>query len=133
MISPRSDRAKYRALADDLKRQIESGELAPGALLPSEAALEQETGMSRITIRQAIKHLRRQGLVETVRGSGTTVREPRPAPRLGRSRYLADADPHSSENSFTGEQRISGADRTLDRDYRVAPADERQAELLGIE
>ncbi|MGH3750939.1 MAG: GntR family transcriptional regulator, partial [Micromonosporaceae bacterium] len=120
------------ALAAELKRRIESGELPPGALLPTETDLERETGHSRTTVRDAIKDLKRQGLVVTVQGRGTSVRERRPPQRRTMSRYLADADPKGSQVAFTGEQRISGSDSTVDRDYLVVPANARHAELLDI-
>lgn len=68
----------YRQIAEDLRRQIESGELAPGAQLKSEVELREEYGqdgkeVSRNTVRDAIKLLVFRGLVETRRGQGTFV------------------------------------------------------------
>ncbi len=69
----------YRLIADDLRRQIESGELAPGAQLPSEVELREKYGTgqdskaSRNTIRDAVKVLVSRGLVETRPGQGTFV------------------------------------------------------------
>ena len=45
----------YRRIADDLRSQIESGMLAPGAQLPTESELMADYGTSRNTIREAIK------------------------------------------------------------------------------
>ena len=61
--------------ADFLRKQIESGELAPGALLPSESALIQRYGISRPMARKAVAILRNEGLVTTEQGIGTKVRE----------------------------------------------------------
>lgn len=44
---------KHRQIADDLRGQVNRGELAPGAQLPSEAELRQEYGASRTTVRAA--------------------------------------------------------------------------------
>ncbi len=66
-------RPRYRVLAEALSRQIASGELAPGAALPPERQLAEDFGVSRVTIRSAIKHLAREGLVDQRRGSGTYV------------------------------------------------------------
>jgi GntR family transcriptional regulator len=67
----------YRLIADDLRRQIESGQLAPGAQLISEVELREEYGQdgraSRNTVRDAIKLLVARGLVETRPGQGTFV------------------------------------------------------------
>ena len=63
----------YQQIADDLRRQIESGELAPGDQLPTEIELRDRFSSSRNTIRDAIKRLTSQGLVETRPGQGTFV------------------------------------------------------------
>jgi GntR family transcriptional regulator len=74
-IDPRSHTPVYVQLADLLREQIESGELAPGSALPSEARLTQEHGIGREAVRGAISLLRSEGLVNTVRGHGSYVRE----------------------------------------------------------
>ena len=61
----------YQQIADDLRTQIESGELAPGDQLPTEIELRDRFSSSRNTIRDAIKRLTSQGLVETRPGQGT--------------------------------------------------------------
>ena len=65
----------YRRIADDLRRQIESGELPRGAQLPTELELRDSYEASRNTIRDAIKWLITRGLVETRPGQGTFVIE----------------------------------------------------------
>jgi GntR family transcriptional repressor for pyruvate dehydrogenase complex len=61
-----------------LKAKIESGELAPGARLPSEAPLAQELNLSRLSLREAIRALTMAGVLEVRRGTGTFVTELRP-------------------------------------------------------
>jgi GntR family transcriptional regulator len=63
----------YQQIADDLKKQIESGTLKPGQQLPTEIHLRDQYNASRNTIRDAIKRLMSLGLVETRPGSGTYV------------------------------------------------------------
>ena len=65
----------YTQLADILREMIKSGELQPRSLLPSESYLQQEQGVSRGTVRMAISILRDEGLVVTISGRGTFVRE----------------------------------------------------------
>src|SRR4051812_28742507 len=55
--------------------QIVSGELPAGSQLPSEPALCEIFGVSRITMREAVKSLEEKGLVLARQGSGTTVTE----------------------------------------------------------
>ena len=65
--------AQYRRLADNLRRQIASGELAPGARLPSERELAEASAVSRTTVVSAYNLLRADSLIETRRGLGTWV------------------------------------------------------------
>lgn len=65
----------YRQIAEDLRRQIEDGELRPGAQLRTELELREKYNASRNTIRDAIKWLITRGLVETRPGQGTFVVE----------------------------------------------------------
>ena len=65
----------YRQIADDLRRQIETGELRPGEQLRTEIELRDLYSASRNTIRDAIKLLITRGLVETRPGQGTFVVE----------------------------------------------------------
>src|SRR5579863_1572331 len=51
-------------------------ELAPGASLASEASLARQYGVSRVTIREALKVLAGKGLVDLARGRRALVREP---------------------------------------------------------
>ena len=67
----------YRQIAEDLRAQIESGELRPGQQLRTEIELRDRYGASRNTVRDAIKWLTTLGLVETRPGQGTFVVEAR--------------------------------------------------------
>jgi DNA-binding GntR family transcriptional regulator len=66
-------------LADIIREQIQSGELAPGRVVPSETTLMQEHGLARGTVRKAIDALADEGLVNRVQGRGTFVRGQLPA------------------------------------------------------
>lgn len=63
----------YLQIRDDIVDQIRKSELPPGTRLPSEPEMTRAYGVGRPTVRQAIDALRREGLVATVRGSGTFV------------------------------------------------------------
>ena len=75
MIARDPDAAVYRQLARELRRQISSGELAPGQRLPSENTLIQRYGFARETVRRALRELRTEGLIVVRPGIGTWVRE----------------------------------------------------------
>jgi GntR family transcriptional regulator len=63
----------YLQIADDLRRQIESGTLKRGAKLSTESQLCERYDASRNTVREAIGRLTQSGLVETRPGKGTFV------------------------------------------------------------
>ncbi|WP_422736232.1 GntR family transcriptional regulator [Micromonospora sp. WMMD729] len=73
MPTPHYGQPRYRVIADQLRERIESGSIPPGALLPTESALTAEFRASRGTIRQAIAVLRKEGLVTTEHGRGTSA------------------------------------------------------------
>lgn len=64
----------YQQIMADLELKI--ADLAPGTRLPTEAALAQEYGVNRLTVREALAALSRRGLVASARGKGTFVRPP---------------------------------------------------------
>jgi DNA-binding transcriptional MocR family regulator len=64
----------YRRIAQELRQQIKSGHPGPGEQLPTELELGERYEASRNTVRDAIKWLTVNGLVETRPGQGTFVR-----------------------------------------------------------
>ena len=67
----------YYQLAEQIREQIESQELVPGSQLPSERDLADRYGISRMTARQALTYLVRQGRLIVRPGIGTFVAEPK--------------------------------------------------------
>jgi GntR family transcriptional regulator len=65
----------YYQIETILRQKILSGQFLPASLLPSEDALAEEYHVSRITIRQALSLLEKDGLVVRQRGKGTFVSE----------------------------------------------------------
>src|SRR5919108_1524174 len=69
----------YDVVAAELRRRILGGGLQPGDPLPSEGELIEELGVSRETVRVALRLLEAEGLVDTRRGrGGVRVRHPEP-------------------------------------------------------
>jgi GntR family transcriptional regulator len=62
--------------------QLIDAELSPGDAIPSERALVQRLGVSRVTVRQAIADLVETGALERVHGKGTYVTGPQVDSRL---------------------------------------------------
>jgi DNA-binding FadR family transcriptional regulator len=71
-------REKPQQIADELRALIVSGELAEGDSLGREPELVQRFGVSRPSLREALRILETEGLIRVVRGlrGGVVVREP---------------------------------------------------------
>lgn len=65
----------YQRVYALLKEQIQQGEFPVGSRLPPERLLAARLGVSRNTLRQALRLLREEGLVEPAQGSGVYVRD----------------------------------------------------------
>jgi GntR family transcriptional regulator len=68
----------HRQIAAWIMAAIESGELGPNKIIPSEKDIMDMTGVARTTARRAIAYLRDEGVVYTVAGRGTFVSNPSP-------------------------------------------------------
>src|SRR5215467_13130589 len=76
---PRVDAIRRNRLYEEVARQIEemiTQQMKPGDMLPPERQLAERFGVSRSSIRDAIRRLEHVGLVEPRQGAGTVVREP---------------------------------------------------------
>jgi DNA-binding GntR family transcriptional regulator len=65
---------RYRQIAAELRAAIETGQLTPGAVLPSESTLIARHQVSRSTVRHALALLESDGLIRTHPGAGRYVR-----------------------------------------------------------
>lgn len=74
MINKASSVPMYMQIAQDLQEAIRAGTIKAGMRLPSERELGETYEVSRITIRQAIALLEKNGLIYTAQGKGTYVR-----------------------------------------------------------
>ncbi|QIZ39031.1 TetR/AcrR family transcriptional regulator [Saccharopolyspora sp. ASAGF58] len=72
---------RYLNIADELRRRIEQGELAPGAKVPSTRRIAAEWGVAMATAAKALATLSQEGLVRGEPRSGTVVADRRPAPK----------------------------------------------------
>ena len=121
-----------RTIAEEIRSQIESGELQPGEQLPSERELASTYGTARNTAREAMRILADAGLVITDHGRGTFVRPRTPLIRLGNDRY----SPRHRETGLSpfllecAKQGKTGRFEVLSIDRVRPPAD--VAERLGV-
>ena len=59
----RTNHTTYTIIQEDIKKQIFSGKLRPGDLLDSESKLCEKYGVSRETVRKALKQLVAEHLI----------------------------------------------------------------------
>ena len=73
-LKPLDTTARYRAVQDALRSYVIDNRMQPGDRLPAETALANRLGVSRNVVREAIKALEAQGLLEVRVGLGVFVK-----------------------------------------------------------
>ena len=101
---------------------MESGDLAAGALLPSESELSAAYGVSRVTVRKALELLRDEGLIDARQGFGWFVATERVRQSLGR---LGTIESQLGELGVGSERRVVG--------FRFVAAPPRARQVLGVD
>lgn len=118
MMKPlRDNRSLPAQLAEVLRARITSGEWAPGEQLPSEQALADEAGISRPTVRAALRQLASSGLVRVRQGAGTFVTARGPG-------VVAGLQELRSMSEIISEQRANSKVSYRLRELRAATAEE---------
>ncbi len=69
-MAVRRVRKAYEQVADQLRDLIVSGQLQRGERLPNETVLAREFGVSRATVREALRLLTAQSMIRTAKGAG---------------------------------------------------------------
>jgi GntR family transcriptional regulator len=113
---------RYRAIADELRSRIDRGELAAGALLPSESELTAAYDASRVTVRKALDILRDEGLVDSRQGFGWFVASDPLRQSLGR---LGTIEAQLGDLGVSSERRVVG--------FRFTAAPPRVRQVLGVD
>ncbi|MEU7605159.1 TetR/AcrR family transcriptional regulator C-terminal domain-containing protein [Streptomyces sp. NPDC041003] len=67
---------RYSQIVAELRRRIETGELAPGDRVPSTREITRQWGVAMATATKVLSELRREGMVRAVPGVGTVVAAP---------------------------------------------------------
>ena len=93
-LDPDDPRPPYQQVANDLRAAILTRRLAPGEKLPSGPELARHYGVARMTVQQAVRLLRDDGLIVSRQGSGVFVR--------ARTERPVGLRPHV-EQAFTAE------------------------------
>lgn len=109
-------KANWKTIESELRARILSGEFAPGARMPSDAALAEEWKVSRPTAHRALAELQRLGLVVRNRGAGTIVAEQNRS-KTGRVALVFDLV--ARQFSFPHSDMITGIQEGLGDDYNL--------------
>jgi GntR family transcriptional regulator len=117
--APHASAPRYQQLADSLQRDIEGGKYKVGAMLPPELELCEQHGVSRHTVREAIRRLVDMGLLGRRQGIGTHVKA-----RSGRGRFVASLGSIADLFNYTQRTRLKLIEE------RVITADGKLAEML---
>lgn len=123
IINRRSPLPLYIQLKDILLQELDEGLYPPGSIFPPEMMLVDQYGLSRATVRQAIKDLEHEGYISRIQGKGTIVIREKSSLKRGLSQLT----------SFTEDMKAHGYEtETKILTYEVTAAPYRIAELLQI-
>lgn len=111
-----SPQPMYAQIKDELRSRILDGRYTPHERLPSESELMALFSVSRITVRQALGDLQREGLLFKIHGKGTYVSKPKTFQELGQLEGFAEA---MGKRGFETYNRVI-AQRTVKADRQVA-------------
>lgn len=120
-------------VADDLRRSIATGEMAPGAALPTEKELMARYGVSRNTVRNALSALENEGLITSSQGRGRQVRKREPVwIYASRSESRARRRP-SGVDSWVDDMRNQNREARTDIEVTVVHAPVEVSERLNLD
>jgi DNA-binding transcriptional regulator YhcF (GntR family) len=117
-LDPDDPRPPYQQVANALRAAILTRKFQPGDKLPSGPQLAERYGVARMTVQQAVRVLRDEGLIVSRQGSGVFVRERTERP-VGLRPHLERAfeEPHVSVDfaGFSGETLNGAMAEPLDK------------------
>jgi GntR family transcriptional regulator len=119
-------------IADDLRARIERNELVAGQQLPTLDELAAHHRCSLAAVRKAIDLLKQQGLIVTIQGRGTFVRDRPKARRHGIERYSRSRWASGTAVLIAEAEQQGLAARQVIRELAEVPAPDVVAKQLGI-
>ncbi|WP_069817385.1 TetR/AcrR family transcriptional regulator C-terminal domain-containing protein [Streptomyces sp. TP-A0874] len=120
----RTGGSRYVEIVAELRRRIETGELAPGDRVPSTREITRRWGVAMATATKVLTELRHQGLVRAVPGVGTVVAAAPAAPERPRaSAARTRVQPAPTAARRAGREQTLGVERIVASAVAVADAE----------
>src|SRR5882672_2573111 len=115
----------HSQIREIIRRRVLDGTYAPHSQMPSESQMMEAFSVSRITIRQALGDLQKEGLVFKVPGKGSFVAKPKAFQNLSRLEGFGEAMGPSGYETFSQvlSMRQVGASDVVARRLQVAAGD----------
>ncbi|MER7468226.1 TetR/AcrR family transcriptional regulator C-terminal domain-containing protein [Streptomyces sp. NPDC097981] len=128
--------SRYSQIVAELRRRIETGELAPGDRVPSTRQITKQWGVAMATATKVLTELRREGMVRAVPGVGTVVaaagRPVRAARPPAAARPDGSSDASSVQAALTLGRIVAAAVTVADEEGLAAVSMRRVAAELGV-
>lgn len=112
----------YTQIKEILRTRILDGTYKSHEQMPSESELTLSFGVSRITVRQALGDLQKEGLIFKIHGKGTYVSQPKAFQNLGKLQGFGEAMASMGYETFS--QVVS---------YKIIPADKTISQKLALD
>ena len=90
-FQPKGERPIWLQIHDRLRAALVAGRLGAGERLPSETDLARCFGVTRVTLRRALRQLQNEGLLEARKGVGVFARRPGMVYQVGTGRRFAES------------------------------------------
>lgn len=102
----------FQLVKESIRSKILDGTYAPHEKLPSEREMTEAFSVSRITIRQALSELQREGLIFKINGKGTFVSKPKARFDVSQLRGFGESAASIGQEAFSKLISISTGDPT---------------------
>ena len=100
-VVPMSSVPMHTQIREIIRRRVLDGTYAPHSQMPSESQMMEAFSVSRITIRQALGDLQKEGLIFKVPGKGSFVAKPKAFQNLSRLQGFGEAMGPSGYETFS--------------------------------
>ena len=100
-VVPMSSVPMHTQIREIIRRRVLDGSYAPHSQMPSESQMREAFAVSRITIRQALGDLQKEGLIFKVPGKGSFVAKPKAFQNLSRLQGFGEAMGPSGYETFS--------------------------------